>query len=89
MQPKLNRFILLFSMAVSGLSAMGQVSNGDFSNGTNGWSYFFPPGNHFPPDYGIWNIDIDGPGPLGIAIYDVALTPGQVKARFDATPKLH
>src|SRR5689334_23482153 len=64
MQPKLNRLILFFGMAVSGLSAVGQITNGDFSDGTNGWSYFFPAGNHFPPSYGIWNTDIDGPGPL-------------------------
>jgi len=65
MKPKLNQFVLLIAIAVSGLSTMAQVTNGDFSNGTNGWSYFFPASNHFPPSYGIWNVDIDGPGPLG------------------------
>jgi hypothetical protein len=65
MKPKLNRFVLLLAIAVSGVSTMAQVANGDFSNGTNGWSYYLPPSNHFPPSYGIWNIDIDGPGPLG------------------------
>jgi hypothetical protein len=64
MQLKFKQIILLFGTAVSGLCAMGQVSNGDFSNGTNGWSYFFPASNHFPPSYGIWNTDVDGPGPL-------------------------
>ena len=65
MQSKLNRFILLLAISASAFSAEAQVSNGDFSNGTNGWSYYFPPANHFPPSYGIWNTDIDGPGPLG------------------------
>lgn len=66
MQLRPTRFIipLLLGMLPFALSASAQVSNGDFSNGTNGWSYYLPPSNTFPPDYGLWNIDIDGGGPL-------------------------
>ena len=45
----------------------GQVVNGDFSAGTNGWNFVFPPSNVYFPNYGLGSIDIDGPGPLPVS----------------------
>jgi hypothetical protein len=66
MQNKINRIILgvLVLATLFRLSANAQVTNGDFSSSTNGWSYFFPASNHLIPSYGIMQVDIDGSGPL-------------------------
>jgi hypothetical protein len=50
-------------MVGSNLLSAGVV-NGDFSSGTNNWSFYFAPGNVQIPGYGVTQIDIDGAGPL-------------------------
>ncbi len=59
--------LLITLAAACALSLNAQVVNGDFSSGTNGWNIVFPPGNIYPPNYGLGQLDTDGPGPLPVS----------------------
>jgi hypothetical protein len=67
MQTKFNQLalVLLILSTLLSLSSKAQISNGDFSNNTNNWRYFFLPSNVQIPAHGIMQVDIDGAGPLG------------------------